>query len=363
MIFPLKIMDRYLLRFFFLALLVVVIAVGFTIIVMNMVEELRDFIDHQVPITAVLEYYLYFAGWVIKSFFPLFVLLATLFSVALLARKNETLAMKASGLSLYRIAAPILFIALLLSGAHFYYNEYVFPPANKRRLEIKNYTIEKKPKEHYTRVSGIIRQISPGNFYTIGTFNALRGIGQDFKLYNTTANELTRIITARGVLYEDQEWKAVEGVERVFDSTAEEAYRTFDTLPVPSIKDKPEELAKPIGKPEDMSLDEIKDYIDLMKRTGGPYIRELVNLYFKYSYPLTSAIVVLICVPFGTNLRRSGVAVSFASGILIALVYFVLFRIMQSAGYNEKVPPWVAAWGVNILFFLVGLFIIVKAKK
>jgi lipopolysaccharide export LptBFGC system permease protein LptF len=65
----------------------VIVAIGLTIISINMVEQLRDFIDHQVPFKEVLEYYAYFGGWVLKSFFPVFVLLATLFSVSILARR------------------------------------------------------------------------------------------------------------------------------------------------------------------------------------------------------------------------------------------------------------------------------------
>ena len=91
---------------------------------------------------------------------------------------------------------------------------------------------------------------------------------------------------------------------------------------IPEIEDKPSDLAKRIGKPEDMSLDELKYYIDLMKRTGGPYIQEQINLKLKYSYPLTSAIVMLICIPFAANPRRGGVAVSFATGAVIATGVF-----------------------------------------
>jgi lipopolysaccharide export system permease protein len=118
-----------------------------------------------------------------------------------------------------------------------------------------------------------------------------------------------------------------------------------------------------LGKPDDMSLDELKHYIDLMKRTGGKYTKESVDLKLKYSFPMASLIVVLVCIPFAANPRRGGIAVSFAVGALIALVYFVLFRVTQSAGYNGKIPEDVAAWAVNGLFFIVGVIAMVKARK
>jgi len=128
----LKKIDIYLLKSFLLALLVVTIAVGLTINVINIVEELQDFIDHQVPVISIIEYYLYFGGWVVKSFLPMFILIASLFSISMFARRNELLAMKASGLSLYRIAMPILVMVGLLAVGHFYDRKTVTPQPDQR---------------------------------------------------------------------------------------------------------------------------------------------------------------------------------------------------------------------------------------
>ncbi len=358
-----KKIDLYLLKFFFISLIVITLAIGLTIVVINMVEELRDFIDHNVPLVNILEYYLYFGGWVIKSFFPVFILLSTLFSVSMLARRNEILAMKSSGLSLYRITLPFFLISILLAMFHFNYNEYIYPPANKKRLEIKKFTIEKKSKEALSKISNIYRQISPGYFYTIENFNTTRQDGGNFRLYKSVNNQLSRIITAEKIYYRDFIWHLEKVVVRNFDDSAHESFSRLDTLMVFDIKDKPDDFARRIGNPEDMGFDELKQYIDLMKRTGGTYVREAIDLKIKYAYPMTSVIVILIAIPFASNPRRGGVAVSFAAGAMIALLYFVLFRTMQSAGYNEKIPENLAVWGVNSLFFLAGLVLMIKARK
>ncbi len=357
-----KKIDQYLLKSYLPTLAVVILAVGVTIIIINVVEELRDFIDHKVPLSIIAEYYLYFGGWVIKSFFPMFVLLATLFSVSILARRNELLAMKASGLSLYRITLPYLIVTIILAAGHFYYSEYLYPPANKRRLEIKEFTIEKRSKQSFKYVDNIYRQIQPGYFYTIGNFHIDRGIGKDFKLYKTEHNRLDKIITAATLVYRDNRWYAQEGMIRNFDSLGE-TFSTFIEMPLPDIEDTPQDFSKRIGKPEDMGYEELKSYIELMKRTGGPYLRESIDLGIKISYPLTSIIIILISIPFASNPRRGGIAVSIAAGALISLAYFVLFRILQSAGYNERVPKELAIWGINGLFFVIGIIAMVKARK
>ncbi|MEW5797217.1 MAG: LptF/LptG family permease [Candidatus Zixiibacteriota bacterium] len=359
----LKRLDTYLLTYFFLSFLAVTVAIGLTIIVINMIEELPDFIDNNVALLQILEYYVYFGGWVVKSFVPMFVLLSVLFSISLLARRHEILAMKGSGLSLYRITAPFVLITLLIAAGHFYYNEYIFPTTNKRKLEIKSFTIEGHSRITQTHVRDIYRQINPGSFYTMAQFDTDRRMGESFKLYRSERNRATEIITADRIIYMDFLWQAIDGNRRTFSDSAEPRFVKFDTLIVGDIDDTPEDLAKRLGKPEDMGIDELRRYIDLMKRTGGPYTRELVDLQMKYSFPVASFIVVLICVPFASNPRRAGIAVSIAAGAGISLIYFVLYRMMQSAGWNGKIAPEYAAWSVNALFFLIGLILMWRAPK
>ena len=358
-----KRLDRYLLTYFFQAFLAVTISIGLTIVVINLISELRDFIDNDVSLLQVLEYYVYFGGWVIKSFTPMFVLLAALLSISLLARRHEILAMKASGLSLYRITLPFALVTLLIAAAHFTYNEYVFPDMNKRKLEIKNFTIEKKSRAVQAQVRDIYRQIDPASFYTITQFDTERRTGEGFKLYRSERNRASEITTAEKIVYQDFLWQAIKGNRRQFEEGTETRYLEFDTLIIGDIADTPEDLAKRLGKPEDMGLDELRKYIDLMKRTGGPYVREMVDLKTKYSFPLASFIVVLICVPFASNPRRAGIALSIAVGAGISLVYFVLYRLLQAAGSNGKIPDDIATWGINGLFFLIGLFLMWRSPK
>ncbi len=358
-----KKLDLYLLRYYLQSLAVVTVAIGLTIIVVNMVEQLRDFVDHQVPLLTILQYYLFFGGWVIKSFMPMFVLLAALFSVSILARRREILAMKAAGISLYRVTLPFLLATILLAIGHFYYSEYLFPPLNQRRIELKEFTIENRSKAAMAKVRNVFRQISPGKFYTITSFDTERGDGRDFKLYSTEGNRLKQIITADKVAFEDHRWLLRMGQVRDFDSLAKETFIEFDTMTVALVKDKPQDFESKIIKPEDMGLEQLKDYIDLQKRTGGPYLRESIDLQIKYAFPMTSIIIILICVPFAANPQRSGIAVSFSVGAAISLLYFILFRILQSAGYNEKVPEIVAVWGINAVFLVIGLIVLIGARK
>ncbi len=357
-----KTLDRYILFSFLSSLIVISFGFGVLIIAINMVEELRHFIDHEVPLGDILIYYVYFAGWVVKSFLPVFVLLAGLTSIGMLARKNEILAMKAAGISLYRIAAPILIFTFLLSFVHIYYNEYVYPPGNKKRVEMKEYTIKKRSMKSKSSISNIYRQVNNDLFFVIQGYDVPRKEGSIVKIYRSEKNKLAELISAEKIKYTSRNGMLYNGVRRYFgDST--ETFETFDTLSAAYIKDKPSDFERPLEKPEDMGYDELKYYIDVMKRTGAPYQRELVDLKFKLSYPFSSFIVILICVPLASNPKRGGIAISFAVGSGIAMLYFVCFKVIQSLGYGEKLHPDLAAWLINGIFLLVGLVIMLRARK
>lgn len=357
-----KVLDRYLLKHFIKSLLAISIGFGLLIMAINMVEELRDFIDNHVPIIQVLTYYIYFVGWILKSFLPVFVLLAALITIGILARKNEILAMKSSGLSLYRIAAPLLIFSFFLSIAHIYYNEEIFPEPNKRRLEMIEYTMKNRQKDSSISQRNIYRQVDKNLFFIINSYSIPKMEGTDIKLYRSQNNKLAELIIAQKIRYTERNWMLYDGVKRLFSNSGE-SFVTFDSLSADFIKDKPADFEIPIGQPEDMGYRELAHYIELMKRTGGPYQRELVDLKIKLAYPFSSFIVILICVPIASNPKRGGIAVSFALGAGIALLYFVAYKVTQSFGYNEKLHPNLAAWMINGIFLLVGVVIMWRAKK
>jgi lipopolysaccharide export system permease protein len=245
---------------------------------------------------------------------------------------------------------------------HIYYNEIIFPEPNKRRVEMKEYTIKKRSTSARRLANNIYRQINKDLFFTIGSYSIPKMEGKDFRLYRSRDDRLVELTTARKIMFTDRSWMLYDGIRRLFSDTTEE-FNTFDSLSAAYIQDRPSDFEIPLGKPEDMGYKELKHYIDMMKRTGGPYRRELVDLKLKLSYPLSSFIVILICVPIASNPKRGGIAVSFAIGAGIALLYFVCLKVTQSFGYNEKLHPDIAAWIINGTFLVIGLVIIRKARK
>ncbi len=359
----LKTLDRYILGQFFRALLVVTLAVIVLVVAINLIEKLRDFVDHNVPAQDIALYYLYYSGWAVKSFLPIFVFLAGLFAVGSMASNNEIRAIKAGGISVFRFSLPLLIVALFIGAAHFCYNEFIFPPANRRMVELKEFTINQRSKSSVINRRNLYRQVSDSVYYVIDLYSVPDRTGKGIKLYQRSAgNSMGKFITAREMRFNRGGWMFYDGSTRSsIDSV--ETFTVFDSLPAPLITDKPEDLERRLGSPEDMSYEELTYYINLMKRTGGPHLAETIELKTKVSFPFTSFVVMVLCIPLASRRRQSGMAGSLAGAAGFILLYFVSYKVIKSLGAHGEIPPNVAAWGVNVFFFGVGVVMSFFGRK
>jgi lipopolysaccharide export system permease protein len=129
------------------------------------------------------------------------------------------------------------------------------------------------------------------------------------------------------------------------------------------LKIKPETLTKRQKKPDEMGYFELAQYVKVKERSGQLVAKEATDLNLKISFPLVNFIIVLFGAPIAANPKRSGLAIGFAISLFIAFVYYTLIRMAQSFGYSEKLPPLLAAWITNILFTILGVVLLIKAKK
>lgn len=357
-----RVLDRYFLKRFIGSLIVASSALITVALIVDLVEHLEDIVDNAASAGEVLLYYVYYIPWIYKITIPASVFLAGMFSIGLMARHREVLAMKSAGVSLYRIAAPLLAFTFLLSAANFYFNEEVLPYTIEQRNRIKQGGLEKTAPHQGTILYNLSRQGEGGYIYHFETFRPDRREARNVLVQRFEHDSLTESYRGARMTYLSGRWIIYDGAFRSF-AGGQESFERFDSLLLVNCREHPDEFEKYRGKPEDMGYRELAGYIRVLEKTGAPYARELVDLRTKLSFPLTSFIVMFLCIPIAANPRRSGVAMSFSIAAGLSLVYFVVFKITQSLGYSGKLPPEAAAWSINIIFLLVGLVIFFRAHK
>ncbi len=370
-----KVLDRYMLKSFFRAALISILVFLLIYLIIDVIENLDDYIDNNAAFKTVVQYYIYYFPFIIIQVTPVAVLLGSMFTVGLMARRNELLALSSSGVSLYRIARPLLFGGLMISVAMFFFSDRVVPEASKRKLEIRYGEIEKNPDYGKENIHGLLYLGEKGRIFKLHSYNPSTNTATRVEIFTISDNRLSSKLDCETMQWEDTIWVATDGVLRTFLSDSSqvgsESVSEFDTLYLTDISEKPErfEHSEVIRKGSnqnlgfDMSIEELAKTIDYRRKAAIETTREEVFYHIKFSLRLASFIIVLLAVPLASDKRRGSVAIGFAFSAGIAFFYILLFKVGQKLGTEGTIPPAIAAWGVNGIFFIVGLFLMWRARK
>jgi lipopolysaccharide export system permease protein len=355
------ILDRYMLRKVALPLALVFVAFVGIFILVDLFDHANRFIDNEVPVRIVGLYYLYYAPMIVVLTAPVAMLLATLLSLGRLSRRNEIMAMKGSGLSLYRILAPVLLLAFCLSLVSLVVGEELLPPATKRRLEIEERTIDKTP-ERIVRTD-VIYMFPDGDVLLARRFNRRSRTLEDVTYEEFGPGQRPeRRIDAAGARWTGARWVLEDGSERHFEDGLE-VTRSFERLELPEGEPTPAELAARPVEPEEMGYTDLREYIARLRAGGRDPLELDVQLRLKLAFPFVTLIMTLLGAPLAAGTRRSGFAIAFTSALAISFVYYGVIQIGQVLGEEALLPPWLAAWIANIIFGALGVYLLVRAPK
>ena len=358
----LRIHDRYLLRQYLKILFFSILAFVVIYVTVDVFEEIDNFIDNEASVKHIIWYYIFSVPFILTYIIPVSLLLGTVFSMGIMSRRNELTALIASGVSLVRVAAPIMVAAFLVSIGSAYFNDVVVSKANRKNKDIMRYKIEKKTppppgiKEnfHYLGADGFV--------YHARTYNHSALAFYDVVIQHFNEFTLQRRIDARKADWQEDRWVLLDGVERVF-GVGGESIRSFDKLEIPEITETPEDFGKKEVEQDNMTFAELREYIEKVHRSGGDVRRYLVDLYFKLSFPLAGSIFVLIGVAFASGKRKPSIATGFGVTLVVAFMYYGVLRVGQTLGHNGVIPPLLAAQFGNIIFLGIGLYSLMRANR
>jgi lipopolysaccharide export system permease protein len=360
-----KILDRYILKKFILGTVFGLVAFVSLFVIIDMMENLGDFLDHQVHTPVIIQYYVAFMPEIVKLMMPVAVLLSCLFTTGKLASQNELTAMKSGGLSMYRYMAPLLIVAFLVSAASVYFNGWIVPYANQYKFSIERKYLQRMT-ESTARVN-VYLQDGPKRIIYLSYYDGSARVGsrvsvQEFS--DTSLISLSRRYDAQQIVWDStmNHWKLRFGVERIFLGPAQTLIN-FTELPFTDLRFIPSDLTKKTDRPDEMDYFELRYFIEQQQHSGNDVSRWMVDFYSKVSFPFASVIVVLFGVPFSFGKRRSGLALQFGISLAVCFVYLAFMKISQVFGYNGDLNPLLTAWLANILFATAGVVNIVRAEK
>ena len=357
-----KILDRYVLRETVTALLAGLAFFVSVFIVVDVFEKMDTFLDNHVPVHTVALYYAMGIPGIALQVLPMAMLLSCLLALGQLSRGNELTAMRTAGLGAGRISAPLLALALLVSGLAFVVNEIVLPELNAHRIRLYRGEIKKENLDATMVRMNLAYLGAGGRTFLIRAYNIPEREMKEVVIQEVRDNALIGRIDAETGRWERGRWVFRNGYTRRFDKTGETAAQ-FNELTIPGLREKPEDFAEGEEDPKGLSYWQLQDYIDRLHQSGSRVQKYVVELYLKISFPLTNAVVVLIGVALALRNRRGGLAVAFGLSVFVSFVYYALIRVGQALGHNGTLPPLLAAWLGNLAFGALGLELFRRARR
>jgi LPS export ABC transporter permease LptG len=366
--FPL-ILDEYVMGSAFRNFLLVICSLVVLFLIFTFFELIGDIVKFRTPLVTVGAYLLNLIPFILYNVTPLSTLIAVLITFGTLNRTSEITAMKATGTSLYRVVAPVLLLAAVLSAALFAFDEVYLPGAN-RRQEAYLSVIKNKQAQTFLRpdrkwMSG---QTSgngePTRIFYYQYFDTYKNDFANLTVFEFDPDTftLTRRIFAESARWDENinGWVLENGWQRTFAGPSISSYQPFTVSSFPEIHEQPSYFKKEARQSQEMSYVELSSYIDDLRQSGFDTMRLRVQLYRKLAYPAITLIMAILAIPFALVAGKRGSVAGLGTAIAVAIAYWVVAAIFENLGDVNSLPAVLAAWSPDLLFFIAGSYLLLR---
>ncbi len=361
-----QILDTYILTSFVFYFLVVLASFVSMSLIYNFFELLGDIVRNHVTLTKEFTYLFFLTPQLIYKTLPISVLVGVLVTFGVMSKHNEVTAFKACGVSLHRLAIPILVASAFLSGSLFAFDHYYVPDANRKQDALRN---EIKGRAVQTYLSPERKWIfgKGPRIYYYKFFDRDENVMGGVIVYELEPNtyKLVRQISAERAHWQSslQTWVFENGWRREFHGNQSVPLTSFQAQTFPELSEPPSYFLKEVKQDSQMNSLELDSYIRDLQQSGFNTVKLRVQFYQKFSVPLFVLIMAMISIPFGFMVGNRGAMAGIGVSIGIAIAYWGIGLLFEKIGDVNQLPPAIAAWSPDALFALTGLYLLLRMRS
>ena len=357
-----RLLDKYILKEYFRSFIITSVSFIALYLIVDFFEKIRMFLSNHASVIQMATYFLFSVPMIISLILPAAVLLATLMTYSNLSKYNEITAMKANGISLYRMSSPVLIFAAVIAVSLFYFSELITPAALQKTENIVIVEVQKQ------KALGVFKQ----NEIWYHSDNAI----YNFKMFDVTANILRGVtinyinpdftlkmrIDAERAEWKDGHWIFYNLLLTRFDGNNSPVLE-WSKQKIIDLPEKPNDFKIMQKDAEKMGFFDLRKYIRKIQAEGYDATRYLVDLYGKIAFPFVTLILVIIGISFSLRQERhGGVMQSLGIGIVIGFSYWIVHAFSMSLGRSGILPAILSAWLANIIFVVAAAALFFRAR-
>jgi lipopolysaccharide export system permease protein len=332
------------------------------LIIIDLTDHLPQYLSRNLPRADIALSYVY---WIPQSMFmalPASVLFATVFSIGMFTRHAEITAANASGISFYRFIAPILVGATLAVFLNLGIAELV-PITDARRQEL----LQENKAPTGTQRANFAFAAEYGRVYKAQALDVMQGRLDHVQIERkgTGKRYPTVVISSRGGRWDEarQQWTLEGGEMHVISDSTPSVAISFSELRDRNMKERPIELMAQPRSPQEMRFAELSRFITSLERSGGDANLLRVELMLKIAIPVTCLVIAMFGAPLATSSQRGGTAYGIGVSLATTITFLMLIQLTKAIGGKALLPPDLAAWLPNILFGVVGVFLLARVRR
>ena len=354
-----RLLDRYVIRNFLQAYFYCIAGFISIWLIFDVSDNISTFIDLHLGFLITLRYYASQVPQILIILLPVSLLLALLFSLGRMSRANEIVSMLTAGVSIPRVIRPLLAIGLLTVGATMALNYSLAPHAELARKAFlagghsRQGMIEGQIFRNRTDArTWFIQNFRPGH----DVFNTVEVLQQD-----SQDNIIESYLADRAVYHPESKAWEFENAKMVHYDTRGNILeeRFFPSLTMKDWSETPFRLGSANVRAEFLSVPELREYLhfnsDFPVTLLAPF---RTHFQYRLALPWTCLVVVCIAAPLGIGYSRRGVLASVASAVVLIFSMNFLTHLFLALGEGDRISPLVAAWTPNILFSMIGLYLL-----
>jgi LPS export ABC transporter permease LptF/LPS export ABC transporter permease LptG len=359
--FP-RLMDLYVLRKFFFFFVLLLAVFVFLFEAFTFFELLDDIGRHRVPFLTVVDYFRYLTPYLVYNLAPLGGLVAALVTLGIMSKNNEIVAIKASGISLFRLAVPLLLAGLALAVTLVLLDDTYLPYANQRQDALHN-QIKGRPPQTYAHPQ---RWIFGENskIYNYDVFDQTQNLFGGLSVLELDPKDfhLRRRLFATRARWSDSQhvWVLESGWIREFSDGSVTKFESFSAAAPAELNEPPSYFNREVRQAFQMNLGELGNYIEGLHRAGFDVATLMVQWHKKIAYPLMAPVSILLAIPFAFLVGTRGAIGGVVLGVGIAVAYRAVAALLEAMGGVGQLPPFLAGWSPDIIFFFLAMYFFFK---
>lgn len=361
-----KRLDKYLLAQFFKVLAGSIFFMLGLYLITIYLDNLKYFSHPNVPAVLIIKYILNIIPEILIQVIPPAALFSTSYIFGNMNSNNEIIAVYNGRIGFTRLLSPLVVSGFIISVLLILFFEFVSAESSSKALEQKQ-SIKKMTGKSLGYIYNNAKLFFKGKedtFFYIDFFDSENGVMQGPVIFKfDSGGELLFQLNAANGIYNKEKKLWLFNDVKILNYLETGRYKN-DTMPVYSLKldETPVSFIKTPVSLMQMRMNDALDFIDGKRKSGGDYKKYLVEFHWRFAFPFSVVITILIGSITGIYFRKAVMAVSFFMAIILSFGYYGILAIGMALGKAGRMEPIIAAWIANVIFLTCGIAA-VKLKR